>query len=180
MTMDRSSLDQVFGPDPPSSDQLRLMREPGVRGYLAGQAWVQDSCAQANKVKRTRWRYPTVEHLVLALGVGGTVRERPAGIDLGPLGECFTTAQTLALAHPAYTYCEGWAYGPAGFPMHHAWLLDEAGQIIEVTWRTPGSEYLGVPFTHRFLLASMRRTRYWGIFYQDWAVMTADPATYVR
>lgn len=59
---------------------------------------------------------------------------------------CFRNAAEDAMAHSDLTYVEGWAMPESvDMPMAHAWLVDEAGNVIDATWRG-GYAYHGVPF----------------------------------
>lgn len=69
---------------------------------------------------------------------------------------CFGNAIALALLR-GLGYVEGYAMGPFGLPIHHAWNVDEEGRLIDVTWSAihdeegrrpiPDSAYLGVRFS---------------------------------
>jgi hypothetical protein len=53
--------------------------------------------------------------------------------------ECFGNAQQLVLADMAFgdailRYCEGYASGKVGFPVHHGWVTLN-GKVIDMTWR---------------------------------------------
>lgn len=100
--------------------------------------------------------------LVLEYGVGGEVRDWPDH-KRGPSKECFANAGRLALSHPEYTYVEGWAF--SFIPVHHAWVLDERGRIIETTWPTPGDDYLGIRVRYETLSEIVLKTKYWGLLF---------------
>lgn len=78
---------------------------------------------------------------------------RPKGIRKGKDHQCYRNAYYLAMEHDLQ-YVEGFA----GFyvPMEHAWVIDEAGNVIETTWKTPGVDYYGIvlpmPFVNRVLV----------------------------
>ena len=69
---------------------------------------------------------------------------------------CFFNAQVfLKSERERLTYVEGFGGDPAtGFvPIHHAWLVDAAGRVVDPTW--PDSDlcsYFGVPFNSDFVL----------------------------
>jgi hypothetical protein len=48
-------------------------------------------------------------------------------------------------------YVEGIALSV--IPVHHAWVVDEAGTVIDPTWPTPGGSYFGVPFLRSTVFA---------------------------
>lgn len=60
------------------------------------------------------------------------------------LGECFYNAQVLLFYDQAetLTYCEGYACGPAGMPVLHAWLAIN-GKVVDLTWRTEEPNHRG-------------------------------------
>lgn len=75
----------------------------------------------------------------------------PKSIKPGPERECYRNAALLALGDPRFTYVEG--YAAYTVPLLHAWCVDDAGNVLDVTWRsregTP--EYFGVPFRRSYL-----------------------------
>jgi hypothetical protein len=77
--------------------------------------------------------------------------------------QCFENA-TLMSAR-GLTYVEGIAMkSDLGIPLHHAWNLDPAGNVIDVTWRkAEGSEYLGIPFEHSVLSRWLLENGVYGI-----------------
>lgn len=61
---------------------------------------------------------------------------------------CFRNAAMFAILH-RLPYVEG--YATHMIPVHHAWCLDHDGRVIEVTWKTFGSDYFGVQFDPRLV-----------------------------
>lgn len=69
---------------------------------------------------------------------------------------CFGNAIALAMLR-GLTYVEGYAIGPHGIAIHHAWNTDDEGRLIDVTWSAlwddgrrwpiPDAAYLGVRFS---------------------------------
>jgi hypothetical protein len=64
---------------------------------------------------------------------------------------CFTNAARTVLGVTAFdpegcAYAEGFALSPLGLWVHHAWVVNAYGLVIERTWREPGSRYVGVTF----------------------------------
>lgn len=77
---------------------------------------------------------------------------RGKGYRRGKIKECFPNAWDLAFSHSGLSYYEGYAYRGI-VPVHHAWVVNAEGQVIDPTWRydperNPESEwhYFGVPF----------------------------------
>jgi hypothetical protein len=59
-------------------------------------------------------------------------------------------------------YVEGLAAAPGAMfiPLHHAWLVDELGVVIETTWRDSASaSYFGIKFSTEFVLQRHRKLR---------------------
>jgi hypothetical protein len=94
----------------------------------------------------------------------------PKGLKYGPWRECFSNAAKLVLDNPTeYAYVEGFAYRIV-MPMVHAWVIDRAGNAIDLTWREPaGDEYLGIPFKTSFLFKTMAATGVYGTLLENWA-----------
>lgn len=63
-------------------------------------------------------------------------------------GRCFWQAFSLALARPKrFTYVEGYACNGRPIPVHHAWCVDEEGNVVDPTWNIAATAvYAGVPF----------------------------------
>ena len=66
--------------------------------------------------------------------------------DLDTPRACFRNSYTAA-AVDGMRYCEGWAFAK-GVPLavHHAWNLNAAGEVVDVTWGANGKAYFGVEF----------------------------------
>ena len=90
---------------------------------------------------------------------------RPSGIRRGPVGRCFENSARLAQNRPDLTYCEGYAASSRiGIPIHHAWVIDSAGTVIDITWADPEScSYLGIPFAAADLSRHMLKTGVYGL-----------------
>lgn len=84
--------------------------------------------------------------------------------EMGKPKECFYNAGQMAL-WTDLTYVEGFAVRPRlGLLIHHAWVTDDAGRAVDVTWTdTADCHYFGVPFEAKTLRAEIERTRYWGL-----------------
>lgn len=52
------------------------------------------------------------------------------------LKECFYNGQMLADSFERLTYCEGFAFGNSGIPIHHGWAVLDGTHVIDLTWRT--------------------------------------------
>lgn len=84
---------------------------------------------------------------------------------MGEVGHCFMNAARLAMDRPSeFIYCEGYANLVPQWPepMHHAWLVDSEGAVIEVTH--PADFYLGIAVQHDFMMSRIEETNYFGLF----------------
>lgn len=82
-------------------------------------------------------------------GRGWASKLKPADVPWGLKKMCFMNALTLTLSNPGFTYVEG--YASHYVPIHHAWVLDQDGNVIDNTWRELGSEYFGIPFERDYV-----------------------------
>lgn len=88
------------------------------------------------------WYYRGPADLLLREGRwynDGRAKKWPASLP----GACFRNAAMFAIMH-RLPYVEG--YATAIIPTHHAWCLDHDGRVIEITWKTLGTDYFGVQF----------------------------------
>ena len=110
-------------------------------------------------------KHPGLEALALDEGQWCTPAPRPAGIRKERDKECFMNAFRLATSGQGLTYHEGYAY-PKGIPLpiHHAWVTDKLGKVIDNTWSEPGTAYLGVPLTEKFIMNTAVETGVYGVF----------------
>ena len=63
-----------------------------------------------------------------------------------------------------YRYAEGWAADPDNLciPMHHAWLVDQDGHVLDWTWgHAPDTSYFGFSFPTHVVLC--RAPAEWGL-----------------
>jgi hypothetical protein len=74
-------------------------------------------------------------------------RQLPKEIDRGIPNECFRNA-FLAALNRKLPYVEGYALdsSQSSLPILHAWNLDRDGCVVDTTWETVGSAYLGTIF----------------------------------
>lgn len=107
--------------------------------------------------------YPTYAEFLLVHGqpYAPPATPRPKGVRKGTDKQCFRNANHVAANH-LWTYVEG--YGTSYLPCHHAWAVDDDGNVVETTWREAGSSYLGIAFPQDIVELSMLVTGYYGIF----------------
>lgn len=112
------------------------------------------------------FKYASTEQLVLENGQFDTPAPVPPGVPKGQQRLCFMNAFQLATAHPdKYTYVEGYAHpGFMPLPIHHAWVVDNQGKVIDNTWENPGDAYFGVHMSFKFIMQRADKTGVYGVF----------------
>ena len=118
-----------------------------------------------------------------------TPQARPAEFAKGEDRQCFANSQHEAVMakwrKEKLWYCEGYALSGeldklgAGFPIHHGWLVDDEGRVIDVTWRQPGtSTYFGVPFKTAYVTKMANTYKMWNSLIDhhmsDWALVRGE------
>ena len=103
---------------------------------------------------------------LLSKGKGWSGSKRPNGLALLTPKQCFKNAQNLVVkdhskGRARYTYVEGYACsGSLGFalPVHHGWVIDEDGFVIDQTWEeAESSTYFGVPVITTYLIKKVEK-----------------------
>lgn len=90
--------------------------------------------------------YKGGEDLVKRHGKQFTAQPLPEEYGLMEAKNCYNNAFILAAANPELTYVEGYAYSGI-LPIHHAWVVDAEGRVIDPTWIDPvNCTYFGVGF----------------------------------
>jgi hypothetical protein len=109
--------------------------------------------------------YDNFQDLVLREGQLFNPTKKPRGIKFGKTKECFRNASLLALENEDFFYVEGYASMELleGYPFAHAWVVDSRGNVIDNTWRTLGTAYLGVVFDTKYLRKILVTTETYGI-----------------
>ena len=101
----------------------------------------------------------------------------------GKRHQCYANAFRATLNDPSLTYVEGYV-SMGGVPISHAWVVDKAGKVRDVTIKDPEyvSGYYGVPIKQKWLNKFLSETKTYGVF--DWMkagkVLQADPKDYVE
>ena len=76
--------------------------------------------------------------------------------------ECFSNAWHLA-SETGLTYVEGFAFNVM-FPMLHAWCVDQEGNVVDPTWKTPEDcQYFGVPFSMEYVNRIIFKRKRFGV-----------------
>ena len=102
--------------------------------------------------------------------------------------QCFSNCQLLLFydISESLHYYEGYACGPAGMPVHHAWLSIGSGKVVDLTWRCEdfkrkgrlsnriigeipeGWHYFGVEFPRRYVIDHVLDTEMASSLLEDW------------
>lgn len=109
------------------------------------------------------------QRFVLRNGRECIAQRKPAGIRHGMPKQCFKNSTHLLLSRRAvdgdWRYTEGYAATHhIGLLVHHAWLTDAEGRVIDPTW--PDSEtaqYFGVLFDRPTVLMETVERRVYGL-----------------
>ena len=120
---------------------------------------------EAIKNMTSKMKAPSIEGIVLEHGrpFVSPAQARPKGIRKGEDRMCFMNSYHLAM-QTGWTYVEGFAISDVvPIPLHHAWVIDRAGMVIETTWETAGVEYYGIPLDTSFMHKVMLETKRYGI-----------------
>ncbi|MGM4913213.1 hypothetical protein [Rhizobium sp. 768_B6_N1_8] len=82
---------------------------------------------------------------------------KPVWLRMGARGACFNNATINAIQREDVFYAEGYAIdGNLPIPIHHAWLVNEAGEVIDPTWGdTIDHVYFGIAFDRSFVLETL-------------------------
>jgi hypothetical protein len=86
------------------------------------------------------------------------------------LGKCYQMAANAALRDRSLMYVEG-KVTVFGVPIDHAWVVDDAGVVIDPTIpddsRAAGAEFFGVPIATDYLVEVLIRSRTYGVIDSD-------------
>ena len=99
---------------------------------------------------------------VLKHGRAWPSRKLPKAYRRGREGECWGNSQRRLLRAPdKLIYVEGYAWSSnVGLPFPHAWLADDTGEVLDLTWANPElSAYFGVAFRSKYVLETMVRRK---------------------
>ena len=101
--------------------------------------------------------------LSLKFGRRWKAAELPFDVKLGRQHQCFQESRALVLAQPKrFTYVEGYAFKRL-LPLHHAWCVDEHGNVVDPTWSDIESAvYCGTAFRHNAVYEGTRAKNDWG------------------
>jgi len=83
--------------------------------------------------------------------------DRSPWLKHGKPRECFNNATAFAAVRDDVFYAEGYAVGPElVMPVHHAWLVNLNGRVIDPTWIDIGDHaYFGIAFDRSFIVKQL-------------------------
>lgn len=123
--------------------------------------------------QRDGFRYSCMEEFVLQEGMACKVTKDSFKGRRMEAGNCFGNCTQHA---PGLTYCEG--YAGSVIPLHHAWLANSMGEVIDPTWKD-GKDYIGVPFRDAFVFKTILRKGTYGVIddygQQLWPLLSNRP-----
>jgi hypothetical protein len=92
-------------------------------------------------------------------------RKLPKGFRRGTPKACFQNATLLADRHTGLRYVEGYAMNPdLPFPFLHAWCINVAGQVVDVTLKEPEKyQYVGIILTRKELWDALKASGIYGV-----------------
>lgn len=102
----------------------------------------------------------------------GPIVKLDDGEELREPKQCYSNAGRAVLNYEVdideWFYTEGvMACGSLPILIHHAWLSNEAGEVMELTSRyahNDGAQYWGIPFKTEWLRKQMLKQGFWGLF----------------
>jgi hypothetical protein len=124
-----------------------------------------------------------VGEMYLTLGRRFEPAPLPAGLSRGQPRQCYRNAGEEAVADRRWAYAEGYAACRGVFPVHHAWLVDEQGFVLDPTWEfSEKNEYFGLVFSTEALLHHLETVQTWGILAEmiPLQVVRAHPSSYLH
>jgi hypothetical protein len=137
-----------------------VMSRPDYAKSLVRQLQGMDTMIKSVNERNGHPIKETLHGVVLNHGIGKFGSRLPAGLRKLTNRLCFSHAADLMLRNPRYVYCEGFAIRTSlGIVVgEHAWVLDRERDwmVIDNTWERPiEGIYLGIPFTHDFVIRCM-------------------------
>jgi hypothetical protein len=128
-----------------------------VQKYMEGMVQLRRNMGNPPK----HLKYCCIEEFVLKEGrFMGSRSKLSDDFPLDPMKQCFGNAYRRMM-HKKLHYCEGFA-STGIIPVHHAWLVDMQGNVIDTTW-VDGLEYYGVEFETEYVIGTVLARGCYGV-----------------
>ena len=102
------------------------------------------SFAKQHNIKKPENGYYSIYDFILEHGKEYDYMPKPDSVKAGRAKCCFMNAYMLVSQNKEYRYVEGYGVIKSiGFPIWHAWVIDDFDQVIDNTWTDFGSYYYG-------------------------------------
>jgi len=115
--------------------------------------YLQDRVTLLKEIRPNQgWKYTGFEELILDCGKAMEAKPLPTTIKRSLPKGCYWNSQRLAFKQSDLIYVEGYAIAE-GIPLAiaHAWLMTTEGYAVDPTWDTPGTAYLGIPLSTKWV-----------------------------
>ncbi|MEB3219955.1 MAG: hypothetical protein VKN72_27500 [Nostocales cyanobacterium 94392] len=119
---------------------------------------------------RSNLFYKSTYRLVLDHGKPYCDRITPSPFR-GKVKQCYKNCFEPLWKRKDWYYCEGYAIDDdLNLAIAHAWLINDAGQVIDPTWRDniSGAVYFGVAFENEYVFEIAKITKCYGILENDY------------
>lgn len=130
--------------------------------FLPVNSTIRESLMQIDEMTNGK----SLESFILRNGKEYNPKSLPKGVKMGRAQECYANAARLAWSNPGkYTYVEGFVFlDIAPLAISHAWVVDNEGNVIDNTFKTPGKQYFGVPVNYSDLNETLVENEVFGVF----------------
>lgn len=159
------ALDKAYDPNQP--------RDP--KGSPTGGRWTRAGAAPAEDagVKELRAFLGMTSGMgskldKFLLDHGRAYKITPATFVGGVPQQCYKNAALAALESKTLTYVEGYV-SVHGVPIHHAWVADKFGNVIDVTIADKSAirGYFGVPVKDKWLMTQLSKRKRYGVLVHE-------------
>lgn len=128
---------------------------------------IKEQANLSDKIYRNRddLRYKSPHSLVLKLGRPFTKRIKPPFE--GQIKACYKNCFNALSQYLNLEYCEGFAIdNQLPIAVYHAWLVNEAGEVIDPTWvdeKSKTSVYYGIIFNRDYVIEMYEKNKTYSI-----------------
>ena len=117
------------------------------------QQYLQNRVALLREIRPNQdWKYVGFEELIINVGVAMQAKPLPTTIKRGLPKSCYYNSQRLAFKQNDLTYVEGYAVAEGiSLAIAHSLLMTPDGYAVDPTWDNPGTAYLGIPLSTKWV-----------------------------